>query len=210
MPDRIRILCVEDHRIVREGIALIINRQPDLEVVGLAATGEEAVDLFRTSRPDVTVMDLRLRAMSGVDAIRAIRHIDPAARIIVLTMYRGDEDIFRALQAGATTYLLKDSLADELIQVIRDVHVGKKTTVSAEVKARLEERSVKPELTPREVEILNLIAQGLQNKEIAMSLGISEATTQVHVRNILAKLDVTHRTAAVNVALRRGIVHISS
>jgi two-component system NarL family response regulator len=154
-------------------------------------------------------MDLRLRGMSGVEAIRAIRRIDPDARVVVLTMYQGDEDIYRALEAGATTYLLKDTLADDLIQVIRDVKAGKQTPISAEVQARLAERSVRPELTPREIEILNLISQGMQNREIATSLGISEATAQVHVKNILAKLDVRHRTAALNVALRRGIVHIS-
>ena len=209
MPSRrIRVLCVDDHRIVREGIALIIKRQADMQVVGLAATGEEAVELFKSCQPDVTLMDLRLRAMSGVEAIRAIRRIDASARIVVLTMYQGDEDIYRALEAGATTYLLKDTLADDLIQVIRDVKAGRQTTVSPEVQARLAERSVRPELTPREVEILHLISQGMQNREIATSLGISEATAQVHVKNILAKLDVRHRTAALNVALRRGIVHI--
>lgn len=209
MPNRrIRVLCVDDHRIVREGIALIIKRQADMQVVGLAATGEEAVDLFKGCQPDVTLMDLRLRAMSGVEAIRAIRRIDASARIVVLTMYQGDEDIYRALEAGATTYLLKDTLADDLIQVIRDVRAGKQTPVIPEVQARLAERSVRPELTPREMEILNLISQGMQNREIATSLGISEATAQVHVKNILAKLDVRHRTAALNVALRRGIVHI--
>ena len=209
MPSRrIRVLCVDDHRIVREGIALIIKRQADMQVVGLAATGEEAVELFQSCQPDVTLMDLRLRAMSGVEAIRAIRRIDAAARIVVLTMYQGDEDIYRALEAGATTYLLKDTLADDLIQVIRDVKAGRQTTVSPEVQARLAERSVRPELTPREIEILHLISQGMQNKEIATSLGISEATAQVHVKNILAKLDVRHRTAALNVALRRGLVHI--
>jgi two-component system NarL family response regulator len=205
---RIRLLCVDDHRIVREGIALIIKRQPDMDVVGMAATGEEALELFKTCHPDVTLMDLRLRGMSGVEAIKAIRRIDPAARVVVLTMYQGDEDIYRALEAGATTYLLKDTLADDLIQVIRDVKAGKQPGVSPEVQARLAERSVRPELTPRELEILQLISQGMQNKEIAASLGISEATTQVHVKNILAKLDVRHRTAALNVALRRGIVHI--
>ncbi|OFW29433.1 MAG: DNA-binding response regulator [Acidobacteria bacterium RIFCSPLOWO2_02_FULL_65_29] len=209
MPSRrIRVLCVDDHRIVREGIALIIKRQADMQVVGLAATGEEAVELFKSCQPDVTLMDLRLRAMSGVEAIRAIRRIDDSARIVVLTMYQGDEDIYRALEAGATTYLLKDTLADDLIQVIRDVRAGKQTPVIPEVQARLAERSVRPELTPREIEILNLISQGMQNREIATSLGISEATAQVHVKNILAKLDVRHRTAALNVALRRGIVHI--
>jgi two-component system NarL family response regulator len=199
---------VDDHRIVREGVALIIKRQTDMDVVGMAATGEEALELFKSCHPDVTLMDLRLRGMSGVEAIKAIRRIDPSARVVVLTMYQGDEDIYRALEAGATTYLLKDSLADDLIQVIRDVKAGKQTTISPEVQARLAERSVRPELTPRELEILQLISQGMQNKEIAASLGISEATTQVHVKNILAKLDVRHRTAALNVALRRGIVHI--
>lgn len=205
---KIRVLCVDDHRIVREGIALIIKRQTDMQVVGLAATAEEAVELFQSCQPDVTLMDLRLRAMSGVEAIRAIRKINASARIIVLTMYQGDEDIYRALEAGATTYLLKDMLTDDLIQVIRDVSAGKETTVSPEVQARLAERSVRPELTPREIEILNLISQGMQNREIATALGISEATAQVHVKNILAKLDVRHRTAALNVALKRGIVHI--
>jgi DNA-binding NarL/FixJ family response regulator len=210
MPDtRIRLLCVDDHRIVREGIALILKRHADMDVVGMAATGEEALELFKTCRPDVTLMDLRLRGMSGVEATREIRRIDPSARVVVLTMYQGDEDIFRALEAGAATYLLKDTLADDLIQVIRDVKAGKQTPISAEVQARLAERSVRPELTPREVEILNLISQGMQNREIATALGISEATAQVHVKNILAKLDVRHRTAALNVALRRGIVHIS-
>lgn len=205
---RIRVLCVDDHRIVREGIALIIKRQPDMDVVGMAATGEEALELFKSCHPDVTLMDLRLRSMSGVEAIKAIRRIDASARVVVLTMYQGDEDIYRALEAGATTYLLKDTLADDLIQVIRDVKAGKQPSVSPEVQARLAERSVRPGLTPRELEILQLISQGMQNKEIAASLGISEATTQVHVKNILAKLDVRHRTAALNVALRRGIVHI--
>lgn len=205
---RIRVLCVDDHRIVREGVALIIKRQPDMDVVGMAATGEEALELFKSCHPDVTLMDLRLRGMSGVEAIKAIRRLDSSARVVVLTMYQGDEDIYRALEAGATTYLLKDTLADDLIQVIRDVKAGKQPGVSPEVQARLAERSVRPELTPRELEILQLISQGMQNKEIAASLGISEATTQVHVKNILAKLDVRHRTAALNVALRRGIVHI--
>ena len=205
---RIRVLCVDDHRIVREGVALIIKRQTDMDVVGMAATGEEAIELFKSCHPDVTLMDLRLRGMSGVEAIKAIRRIDPSARVVVLTMYQGDEDIYRALEAGATTYLLKDTLADDLIQVIRDVKAGKQPGVSPEVQARLAERSVRPELTPRELEILQLISQGMQNKEIAASLGISEATAQVHVKNILAKLDVRHRTAALNVALRRGIVHI--
>lgn len=205
---RVRVLCVEDHRIVRDAIALIINRQDDMRVVGLAATADEACALFEEHRPDITLMDLRLGTMSGVDAIRRIRQIEHNARIIVLTVYHGDEDIHQALEAGATTYLLKDMLTDELIRVIRDVRDGKPLPFSSTVQARLNERAVRPELTRREIEVLTLISQGMQNKEIAISLGISDATTQVHVKNILAKLEVPHRTAAVNVALRRGIVHI--
>jgi two-component system NarL family response regulator len=204
---RIRVLCVDDHRIVREGITLIIGREPDMEVVASAATGEEAVRLFERHQPDVTLMDLQLGAMSGVDAIRAIRLTSPEARVVVLTMYQGDEDIHRALEAGAFTYLLKDTLSDDLIRVVRDVHSGQHP-VSPDVQARLAERADRPTLTPREIQVVELISQGMRNREIAVSLGISEKTAQVHVKNILAKLSVTDRTAAVNVALRRGIVHI--
>jgi RNA polymerase sigma factor (sigma-70 family) len=204
---RIRVLCVDDHRIVREGIGLIIARQPDMEVVGSAATGEEAVLLFRRERPDVTLMDLQLPAMSGLDAIRSIRREDAEARIIVLTMYQGDEDIHRALSAGATTYLLKDTLSDDLIRFVREVHAGR-SPIRADVKARLDERAGQPTLTPREVQVMELVYEGRRNKEIATLLGISEETVQVHLKNIFAKLKVGERTAAVNVALRRGIVHI--
>jgi len=204
---RIRVMCVDDHRIVREGISLIIDRQPDMEVVGSAASGEESVELFQRCRPDVTLMDLQLRSMSGVEAIRAIRRHDEDARIVVLTMYSGDEDIHRALEAGAATYLLKDTLSDDLIRVVREVHEGKQP-IGADVEARLAERAGRPRLTSREVQVLELIAQGMRNKEIAAALGISEETAQVHVKNILAKLKVKDRTAAVNVALRRGIIHL--
>ena len=204
---QIRVLCVDDHRIVREGIALIINRQPDMEVVGSAADGEEAVAQFKRHRPDVTLMDLQLPSMSGLDAIKAIREDDPDARIIVLTMYQGDEDIHRALSAGATTYLLKDTLSDDLIRFVREVHAGRRP-IRPEVKARLDERASQPTLTPREVQVMELVSLGKRNKEIAAVLGISEETVQVHLKNIFAKLKVSERTAAVNVALRRGIVHI--
>ena len=204
---KIRVLCVEDHRIVREGIALIIGRQQDMSVVATAANGEEAVALYRRHRPDVTLMDLQLGAMTGLEAIRAIRQHEPAARIVVLTMYQGDEDIYRALNAGAVTYLLKDTLSDDLVRVIREVHHGTHT-LSPDVTARLAERAAKPALTSREVQVIELVAQGMRNKEIAAALGISEETAQVHVKNILGKLDVKDRTAAVNVALRRGIIHI--
>ena len=203
----IRVLCVDDHRIVREGIGLIIARQPDMEVVGSAATGEEAVSLFKRERPDVTLMDLQLATMSGLEAIQAIRREDADARIIVLTMYQGDEDIHRALKAGATTYLLKDTLSDDLIRFVREVHSGRRP-IRADVKARLDERALQPTLTPREVQVMELVSEGRRNKEIAVLLGISEETVQVHLKNIFAKLKVGERTAAVNVAIRRGIVHI--
>jgi len=206
-PVPIRVLCVDDHRIVREGIALIITRQPDMQVVGAAATGEEAVQLFKRHRPDVTLMDLQLTAMSGLEAIQAIRREQADARIIVLTMYQGDEDIHRALAAGATTYLLKDTLSDDLIRFVREVHAGRRP-IRPDVKARLDERAAQPTLTPREIQVMELVSEGRRNKEIASLLGISEETVQVHLKNIFAKLKVSERTAAVNVALRRGIVHI--
>lgn len=206
--DRIRVLCVDDHRIVRDGIALIIERERDMEVVGLAASGEEAVELFRRRRPDVTLMDLQLGAMSGVQAIRLIRGEAPQARIVALTMYRGDEDIYRALEAGASAYLLKDTLSDDLIRVVRDVHAGENPDLTAEVRTRLAERAARPTLTAREQQVVELVSLGMRNKEIAAALAISEETAQVHVKNILAKLDAKDRTAAVNIALRRGIIHI--
>jgi two-component system NarL family response regulator len=207
-PGTIRVMCVEDHRIVREGLALIINQEPDMKIVGACATGDEAVSLYRTSRPDVTLMDLRLGATSGVDAIKAIRKEDPNARIIVLTMYEGDEDIFRAHQAGATTYLLKDTLSSDLVRVVREVHKGERP-VLPEVQARLAERASMPTLTSREIEVLQLISQGLRNKEVGAMLGITEGTVQIHVKNIFAKLNVNDRTGAVQVAVRRGLIHMS-
>jgi len=203
----IRVLCVDDHRIVRDGIALIISRQADMQVVGSAATGEEAVLQFKRHQPDVTLMDLQLGAMSGLDAIKVIRREHPTARIVVLTMYRGDEDIHKALAAGAATYLLKDTLSDDLIRIVRQVHAGERP-MGAVVKAKLDERATQPALTPREIQVIGLVAQGGRNKEIAGTLGISEETVQVHLKNIFHKLKVNERTAAVNVALRRGIVHI--
>ena len=203
----IRVLCVDDHRLVRDGIALIISSQPDLEVVGFAATSDEAVAQFLRLGPDVTLMDLRLGATSGLSAIHAIRREVPDARIIVLTMYGGDEDIHQALAAGATTYLLKDSLSDDLICTIRDVHGGGHP-LSPEVKARLEARASRPTLTLREVQVLKQVARGLRNKEVGAILGISEETVPVHLKSIFIKLNVNDRMSAVNVAVRRGIVHL--
>ena len=206
---KIRLLCVDDHRIVREGIELIINRQPDMIVVGSVATGNDALDRYQVLRPDITLMDLQLGSMSGVDTIRAIRQVDEAARVVVLTMYQGDEDIYRALEAGAVTYLLKDTLSEDLINIVREVHAGGRPSFSADVQARLNERAGHQRLTPREIQVIELIARGHRNKEIAGDLRISEETAQVHVRNILSKLKVQDRTAAVRVALQRGIIHIT-
>lgn len=206
-PRRIRIMCVDDHRIVRDGIALIVRQEPDMEVVASAASGEECVALFRLHHPDVTLMDLQLKGMNGVAAIRRLRSDSPDARIIVLTMFEGNEDIYRALEAGAATYLLKDAVSDDLIQAIRDVHAGKHPS-NPEIEARLAERGAGPTLTPREVQVVELVAQGMRNREIAAALGISEDTVHVHVKNILTKLHVKDRTAAVNVALKRGIIHL--
>ena len=205
---RIRVMCVDDHRIVREGIALIIEREPDMTVVGTAASGEESVELFLKERPDITLMDVRLRRMSGVEPIRAIRALDSEARVIVLTMSRGDEDIFRALEAGAVTYLLKDTALEDLVRIVREVHAGQRPEISPDVKAQLAVRFGRPVLTPREVEVLELVRRGLRNREIAASLGISEETVQTHVKNVLAKLEVRDRTAAIDVALQRGILHV--
>lgn len=188
---------------------MIINREADMSVVAVAATAQQAVVGFRRHRPDVTLMDLQLGDTSGIDAIRVIRAEDPAARIVVLTMSQGDEDIHSALQAGATTYLLKDTVADDLVSVIRDVSAGKQPMAVRQVQERLKERASRPHLSPREVQVTELISHGMRNKEIAAALGISEETVQVHVKKILAKLGVQDRTAAVRVAVQRGIIHIT-
>ena len=204
----IRVMCVDDHPVVREGLTLKINLQPDMTTVAAAATGEEAVGLFRQHRPDVTLMDLQLPSMSGLDAIRAIRREDAGARIIVLTMYQGDEDIHRALQAGAATYLLKGTLSDNLVQIVREVHAGRRP-ISPDIAGTLIERLGRDTLSARELEVVELMGKGMRNKEIATSLGISEETARVHAKNIFAKLKVNDRTSAVTVAHHRGIIHLT-
>lgn len=204
---RIRVLCVDDHRVMLDGLSLLLSRQPDMEVIASATLGEEAVEICGRHCPDVTLMDLQLPTMSGLDAIRAIRRNNPAARIVVLSMYQGDEDIYRAMEAGAAAYLLKDALSDELVCTIREVYAGSRS-LSTDVAARLAAHRVLPSLTPREVEVIRLIAQGMRNKEIGFSLGISEWTAKVHVKHILAKLGVSDRSAVIQIALRRGIIHL--
>jgi DNA-binding NarL/FixJ family response regulator len=205
---RIRVLCVDDHPLVRDGVISAITDQPDMEVIGEAASGEEAVALFTERKPDVTLMDLRLRGrMSGLDAIHAIRAHRSEARVVVLTMYEGDEDIHRALEAGAATYLLKDTSSDDLIRTIREVHRGG-TPLGPNLQARLAQRRSQPPLTRRELEVLERVADGERNKQIASDLRISEETVEVHLRNIFSKLGVNDRTSAVRVASRRGIVHL--
>ena len=186
---------------------MIIDSEPDMTVVDAAGTGTEAVARYRQHTPDITLMDLQLPDMGGVEAIRAIRHLNRNARIIVLTMYKGDEDIYRAMAAGASTYLLKDTLADDLPRIVREVHEGRQT-LPRDVQARLEERAASPTLTSREVEVMRLVAAGRRDKEIAVALAISNQTVRVHIKNIYAKLGVGDRTEAMSVAIRRGIVHI--
>jgi DNA-binding NarL/FixJ family response regulator len=203
----IRVLCVDDHRLMREGVARIVGTQPDMEVIAEASSGEHAIIQFMASRPDVTLMDLQLPVTSGPEAIRLIRQIDRAARIIVLTMYRGDDDIHRAFEAGAMGYVLKDTISDDLIDVIREVYAGRRV-VTPEIQQALDERARLPTLSLRERQVLELLAEGMRNKEIGDALGISTDTAGMHVKNIFTKLGVHDRTAAVTTAIRRGIVHI--
>ncbi|HMA33346.1 MAG TPA: response regulator transcription factor [Chloroflexia bacterium] len=204
----IRVLVVDDHPVVREGLAALIERRSDMTVVGEAANGQEAVAGYRRLLPDITLMDLRMPILGGVEAISAIRQDFPAARIIVLTTYDGDADIYRGLQAGARAYLLKDAPREELLDAIRSVHAGQ-TRIPPAVAARLAERAMGgPALSPRELEVLAQIVAGRSNKEIGQALAIGEGTVKAHVNSILGKLGVADRTQAVTVALQRGIVHL--
>ncbi len=206
MSEKIRIMVVEDHQVVRQGFSALLRTVDDFAVAAEAGTGEQAVALFREHVPDVTLMDLRLPGMGGVEAIGAIRKDFPDARIIVLTTFDGDEDIYRALQAGARGYLLKGMNIEELIDAIRIVHRGK-SRIPPAVAERLAERLAGPALTERETDVLRLIVAGKSNKEIGTALFISEATVKTHINNMLGKLGVTDRTQAATTALQRGIVH---
>ncbi len=205
----IRVLCVDDHPLVRKGIASILANEEDMQLVGEAGNGREAVDLFRQSHPDVTLMDLRMPGMDGVQATRTIRQEFPEARIIALTSYDGDQDIYRALEAGVRGYMLKEMVHTDVLRAIRAVYSGKRL-MPHEVAERLSEYFPQVALTPREVEVLGLVARGLANKEIADKLGTASGTIKMHIQNILEKLDASDRTHAVTIAIQRGILHLES
>lgn len=200
-------MVIDDQAVVRQGFVSLINTVPDMEVIAEGINGQQAIDLYNQHTPDITLIDLRMPVMSGVEAISAIRSNFPDARLIVLTTYDGDEDIYRSLQAGAKGYLLKDVFFEELETAIRTVHAGSRH-IPAAIAMRLAERMSSSDLTSREMEVLELIVRGQSNKEIGASLSISEATVKSHVNNILSKLGVTDRTQAVTTALQRGLVHL--
>jgi DNA-binding NarL/FixJ family response regulator len=207
-PTQIRLLVVDDHMVVRMGLVALLNQQKDFKVVSEAEDGAQAVEKYREHRPDVCLMDIRMPRLTGMQALAAIRAEFPDARVLMLTTYDGDSDIHGALTAGASGYLLKDVEAEELVLAIREVHRGGRY-LPADVAQRLAERSGTPQLTPREIEVLELLAKGLSNKEIARVLDFTEFTAKAHVRNILDKLGVEDRTGAVTEALQRGILHLA-
>ena len=204
---KIRVLIADDHPVVRKGLALMMHYEPDMEVVAEASNGQEALDMFRLHRPDVTLLDLRMPEMDGVQAIIAIRADYPSARIILLTLYDGDEDIFRGLRAGALAYLLKDTPCEELLETVRQVHAGKKG-ITLKVGEKLAERASFTELTERELEVLRMMVKGKSNQEIGADLFIAEGTVKFHVAHILDKLGVNDRTHAVITALKRGLASL--
>lgn len=205
---QLRVLVADDHPVVRHGLVALIDHQPDMWVVAEVGNGREAVEQYAAQQPDVVLMDLRMPELDGVEAIAAIRAASPQARIVVLTTYDSDEDIYRGLRAGAQGYLLKDAPAGELLSAIRAVAAGQKR-IPAEVAAKLAERMVSPELTARELEVLRLVVEGQSNKEIGAALAIAEGTVRAHLNSIFQKLDALDRTHAVTIAVRRGLVRLS-
>jgi two-component system, NarL family, response regulator len=207
LPAEISILIADDHEVVREGLVAMINRQRNMRVVAQAADGAEALALWRERRPAVTLVDLRMPKLDGVGVIAEVRAIDPKARIIILTTYDGDEDIYRGMRAGAKAYMLKDAPREELLDCIRAVHCGE-TYVPPAVGAKLAQHVSGERLTPRELEILALMGEGASNKVIARKLNITDGTVKTHVKSILQKLEVTSRTEAVSLAAKRGFIHL--
>jgi two-component system NarL family response regulator len=203
----IRILIAEDHTVVRDGLVAIVRQEKDLEVVAETGNGRQAVELWKKHRLDVTLMDLRIPDLDGVSAIYEIRAADPKARIIVLTTFDGDEDIYRGMRAGAKSYLLKDVRREELFQCIREVYAGK-TYVHPAIAAKLAERIPADNLSPRELEVLRLLAEGKPNKQIGVTMSITEVTVKSHVQALFKKLNVLSRTEAIAVASRRGLLHL--
>ena len=203
----IRVFSVDDHPLLREGIAALVNSQPDMVLVAQGANGAEAIQLFKEQLPDVTLLDLRLPDMSGIDVLIAIRSQFPDARIIMLTTFEGDVEVQRALQAGARGYLLKNMPPTELLEVIRQVHAGKKR-IPPEIASQLLEHMSDEVLTEREIEVLREVADGNRNREIAERLFISEETVKVHIKHIMEKLGASDRTQAVSIGLRRGIIQL--
>lgn len=206
LPTPIRIVLVDDHPMIRAGLRATINSEPDMTVIAAGANGREGLDLYRQHQPDIMLSDLMMPKMNGVEMIRQIRAEFPAVKTIVLSTFQGDEDIYRAIEAGAITYVLKDMLEETLTCIIREVARGKRP-IPPEIAQKLTDRMFQATLTNREVEVLHLVAKGMRNKEIAGELNISDETAQGHVKNILSKLSVHDRTGAVAVAIRRGIVH---
>jgi DNA-binding NarL/FixJ family response regulator len=205
----IRILAVDDHPLLRKGIAALVNTEVDLKLIGEASNGQEALDFFRSHRPDVTLMDLQMPQMDGLEAIQAIRGEFPDARIIVLTTYSGDAQVLRALKAGARAYILKGLVHKELLETIRAVHAGQKR-IPPEIAAELADHATDDALTEREIDVLKSISAGNGNKQIADQLGIGEATVKSHVTNILSKLSANDRAHAVTIGLKRGIIELDA
>jgi DNA-binding NarL/FixJ family response regulator len=203
----IRVLVADDHTVVRDGLVAIIKQEIDMDVVAETGDGRKAVELWKKHRPDVTLMDLRMPELDGVNAIYEIRAAEPNARVILLTTFDGDEDIYRGMRAGAKSYLLKDVRREELFQCIREVHAGK-TFVPPAIAAKLAERLPTEELSPRELEVLRLLAEGKPNKLIGVALSIAEVTVKSHVQSLFKKLNVLSRTEAIAVANRRGLLHL--
>lgn len=201
------VLIADDHPLVREGLATLLSTKTDIQVIGTASQGRQAVDLFLAKRPDVVLLDLRMPVMDGLQALAEIRAQSPEARAVMLTTYENEENIYRALQAGAQGYVLKDAPVEQLVECIRAVGQGERW-IPADIGAKLARRVATPDLTPREMEVLRAIAAGKSNKEIGSALAITEATVKVHVTHLLEKLDVTGRTEAIAVAVKRGLVQI--